>query len=103
MHAHLNPHQDEFAELALKRIAASGAEYGDIRILDSSTQTIQGEDRRIASIQEMQDSGFGVRVLYHGAWGFAASSMLFAGRGPAGGGPGDRDRQRFRVASRLKR
>lgn len=67
---------DEFAELALKRITASGAEYGDIRIQDSQTEQIEGEDRRIASIRDTQDIGFGVRVLYHGAWGFAASSIL---------------------------
>lgn len=71
-----NPHADELAELALKRIVASGAEYGDIRLLDSTTQTISGEDRRIASIRDQQDRGFGIRVLYHGAWGFAASSVL---------------------------
>ena len=67
---------DELAELALKRVAASGAEYGDIRFLKSTSQTISGEDRRIASIRDMEDSGFGVRVLYHGGWGFAASSVL---------------------------
>jgi TldD protein len=71
-----SPIWDESAELALKRIAASGAEYGDIRIQDSSTEHIEGEDRRIASIRDIQDIGFGVRVLYHGAWGFAASSIL---------------------------
>jgi TldD protein len=76
MPGHPIPHQDELAELALKRVVASGAEYGDIRLLDSTTQTIRGEDRRIASIREAQDRGFGVRVLYHGAWGFAASSVL---------------------------
>src|SRR4029077_11563537 len=76
MPGHTNPHQDELAELALKRVVASGAEYGDIRLLDSTTQTIRGEDRRIASIREAQDSGFGIRVLYHGAWGFAASWVL---------------------------
>lgn len=70
------PSWDEFAEIALKRIVASGAEYGDIRIQDSLTETIQGEDRRIASIRDIRDIGFGVRVLYHGAWGFAASSIL---------------------------
>ncbi|MDF0650730.1 MAG: hypothetical protein CV081_08095 [Nitrospira sp. LK265] len=70
------PAWEEFAELALKRIAASGAEYGDIRVQDSSTEHIQGEDRRIASIRDVKDIGFGVRVLYHGAWGFAASSIL---------------------------
>jgi TldD protein len=70
------PFWDELAELALKRLAASGAEYGDIRIQDSSTEQVHGEDRRIASIRDVRDTGFGVRVLYHGAWGFAASSIL---------------------------
>ncbi len=70
------PTWDEFAELALKRIAALGAEYGDIRILHSTSQTIVGEDRRIAAIRDVEDTGFGVRVLYHGGWGFAASSVL---------------------------
>jgi len=68
--------RDELAALALKRIRASGAVYGDIRVLHSKAQTIRGEDRRIASIREIRDSGFGVRVLYQGAWGFAASSIL---------------------------
>src|SRR5438132_3658127 len=76
MLGHTNSHQDELAELALKRIVASGAEYGDIRFLASTTQTIRGEDRHIASIRETEDRGFGIRVLYHGAWGFAASSVL---------------------------
>ncbi len=67
---------DELAELALKRLRAAGAEYGDIRILDSRTQVVQGEDRRIAALRDARDSGFGVRVLCRGAWGFAASSIL---------------------------
>jgi TldD protein len=71
-----NLNRDELAELALKRVTASGAEYGDIRILHSTSQTISGEDRRIASIRDAEETGFGVRVLYHGGWGFAASSVL---------------------------
>jgi TldD protein len=71
-----SPSWEEFADLALRRVKASGAEYGDIRIQQSTTEHIQGEDRRIASIRHTEDSGFGVRVLYHGAWGFAASSIL---------------------------
>ncbi len=71
-----NPNKDELAELVLKRITASGAEYGDIRFLDSTIQTVRGEDRRIDSIRDQQDRGFGIRVLYYGAWGFAASSVL---------------------------
>jgi TldD protein len=69
-------HWDELAELALNRVRTSGVEYGDIRIIHSTAQTIRGEDRRIASIREIRDSGFGVRVLYRGAWGFAGSSIL---------------------------
>ncbi len=71
-----NPNWDELAELALKRVTASGAEYGDVRLVRSTGQTINGEDRRIASIRDVNDTGFGVRVLYHGGWGFAASSIL---------------------------
>lgn len=66
----------ELAEPALKRIRASGADYGDIRILESMTQVVHGEDRRIAGVRDGRDSGFGVRVLYNGAWGFAASSVM---------------------------
>jgi TldD protein len=69
---------DEFAELVLARIKASGAEYGDIRFLDSTVQSIRGEDCRIASVRESNDRGFGIRVLYHGGWGFAASSICSA-------------------------
>jgi len=70
------PDWAELAELALAHIRSAGADYGDIRILHSSSQTITGEDCRIASIRDVEDTGFGVRVLYHGAWGFAASSVL---------------------------
>jgi TldD protein len=70
------PDWAELADLALARIRVAGADYGDIRIQHSTTESIQGEDRRIASIRAAEDSGFGVRVLYHGAWGFAASSIL---------------------------
>ncbi len=70
------PNWNELAELALKRVRAAGAEYGDIRILDSVTQVVSGEDRRISAVRDLRDSGFGVRVLYHGAWGFAASSVM---------------------------
>src|SRR5512146_1118726 len=69
------PTWDEFAELALNRVADSGAAYGDIRIQHSTGQSISGEDRRIDSIRDTDDTGFGVRVLYHGGWGFAASSI----------------------------
>jgi TldD protein len=66
---------DDLAELGLARIKASGAEYGDVRLLDSTVQIITGEDRRISAVRESNDRGFGIRVLHHGGWGFAASSI----------------------------
>jgi TldD protein len=69
------PNWDELAELALTRVRASGAEYGDIRIMESRTETVRGEDRRLAEVRDSRDGGFGVRVLYQGAWGFAASAI----------------------------
>ena len=71
--------RDEKAEVVLQRIKASGAEYGDVRIVDSRTRTVRAEDRRIAAVEDARDSGLGVRVLYRGAWGFAATSLLTAG------------------------
>lgn len=67
---------DELAEAALARLRAAGADYGDVRFLTGTTQVVRGEDRRIAAIRDGVDSGFGVRVLYRGAWGFAASAII---------------------------
>lgn len=69
-------HWDEGAELAIKRIRQSGAPYGDIRVGRHTTRIVEGEDRRIARLDERHDSGFGVRVLWRGGWGFAASSVF---------------------------
>ena len=70
------PCWDELAELALNHVGHAGAEYGDIRIQHIDTRIIRGENRRIANIQDVRDTGLGVRMLYDGAWGIAASSIL---------------------------
>ncbi len=67
---------NELAEVAVKIIRSSGAEYGDIRLLTSHTQRVFGQDRRIGDILDAYDAGFRVRVLYKGAWGFASSSTV---------------------------
>ncbi len=62
------------AQLALSRIKAGGCSYGDIRLLETHGQSVRTEDRRISNVVERFDSGFGIRALYNGAWGFAASA-----------------------------
>ena len=64
---------DALAEIALKRIRKSGAQYGDFRMLNTWRQSVRGQDRRISGVRDSFGGGYGVRVLYGGAWGFAAS------------------------------
>ncbi len=64
----------EFAQIALSRIKSGGCSYGDIRLIESREQSVNGQDRRISNVNEGFDSGYGIRALYQGAWGFAANS-----------------------------
>ncbi len=64
----------DLSQLALRRVQAGGCDYGDIRLLESRNRSVSAEDRRISGVTERYDSGFGVRALYQGAWGFAASA-----------------------------
>jgi TldD protein len=62
------------AQIALERVKAGGCSYGDIRLIETRQQSIRAEDRRIDDVTERFDSGYGIRALYNGAWGFAASA-----------------------------
>ena len=65
----------ELAELALRRARRAGAEYADVRVIDTTRQNIAGRDGRIARMNDARDRGLGVRVLYKSGWGFAASPI----------------------------
>ena len=66
----------ELAEVALGVLRKSNVDYGDIRLIDTTNQSVRASDRRISSVGESNSSGFGIRALYKGAWGFAASAIL---------------------------
>ncbi|MGK7922636.1 MAG: TldD/PmbA family protein [Trichodesmium sp.] len=63
----------ELATLAINLIRQSGCEYGDIRLCSYRSQRLMARDRSLKQLQDNVSSGFGVRVLLKGAWGFAAS------------------------------
>ena len=63
----------ELAHLAIELIRHAGCEYGDIRISSYRTQSLTARDRSLSNLSDNLSSGFGVRVLWHGSWGFAAS------------------------------
>jgi len=63
----------DLATLAIDLIARAGCEYGDIRLCTYRSQNLYARDCSLNQLSDNVSSGFGVRVLLKGAWGFAAS------------------------------
>jgi TldD protein len=66
----------DLAELALDTAKSKGASYADIRICRYRNQYIFGRDKRIETTADTEDTGFGIRAIVNGAWGFASSYRL---------------------------
>lgn len=64
------------AETALLNAKRLKARYCDIRIGQYYSQAVQTENTDVKHIANHQSSGFGVRVLVDGCWGFCASHNL---------------------------
>jgi TldD protein len=71
-----DPRVQALAASALQAARDAGASYADIRIADYRTQAMRAREQRIISVSDDTSSGFGVRVIANGTWGFAASSRL---------------------------
>ncbi|HBL13486.1 MAG TPA: TldD/PmbA family protein [Cyanobacteria bacterium UBA11162] len=63
----------DLATFAIDLIRKAGCEYGDIRLCNYRHQNLYARDRSLSQLSDNINSGFGVRVLLDGAWGFAAS------------------------------
>jgi len=63
----------DLAPLAIDLIRQTGCEYGDVRLCTYRSQNLTARDRTLNQLADNVSSGFGVRVLLDGAWGFAAS------------------------------
>ncbi|HEY9726316.1 MAG TPA: TldD/PmbA family protein [Chroococcales cyanobacterium] len=63
----------DLATLAIDLIVRAGCEYGDVRFCRYRNQNLYARDRSLSQLSDNVSSGFGVRVLLDGAWGFAAS------------------------------
>ena len=63
----------DLAILAIDLICKAGCEYGDVRFCTYRFQNLYASDRSLSNLADNISSGFGVRVLLDGAWGFAAS------------------------------
>ncbi len=66
-----------FAEEAVQCAERAGAIYADVRIEPRDmSESIEVENGNVVSVSTETTSGFGVRVLYNGAWGFYATDDL---------------------------
>jgi TldD protein len=66
----------DLADAALTAAKQAGATYADIRINRYRNQFIFTRDRTVQNIVNIEDYGFGVRVIVDGTWGFASSSVV---------------------------
>lgn len=61
---------------ALNEAQRLGASYVDVRIVTTKTQSVGVKNGEVDVLSSGEDAGFGVRVLFGGAWGFACSNRL---------------------------
>jgi TldD protein len=50
--------------------------YADLRVVRRQFEEIAVKNGKVDALTRNEDYGFGIRVLYRGAWGFAASSQV---------------------------
>lgn len=61
---------------ALNLASVRGAQYADIRVVEGQNETISLRNGVVQQLDFTDTTGFGVRVLVDGAWGFASSREL---------------------------
>lgn len=66
----------EAAARCLNVCELNGAQYADIRIVETEKENISASNERLLQKSTNNNLGYGIRVLFNGAWGFAASNRL---------------------------
>ncbi|MGZ3539345.1 MAG: TldD/PmbA family protein [Thermodesulfobacteriota bacterium] len=53
-----------------------GATYADIRVVRRQSEEVEVKNGKVDALIHDEDFGFGIRILFQGAWGFACSSKV---------------------------
>ncbi|OQA22530.1 MAG: protease TldD [Chloroflexi bacterium ADurb.Bin360] len=69
---------NDLLALALNRAQLLGAAYADVRTLTAREQSVSVRNGVVEGVGELENAGFGVRVLVNDAWGFASSAIVTA-------------------------
>ncbi|MGZ3495687.1 MAG: PmbA/TldA family metallopeptidase, partial [Thermodesulfobacteriota bacterium] len=48
-----------------------GATYADIRVVRRQSEEVEVKNGKVDALIHDEDFGFGIRILFQGAWGFA--------------------------------
>lgn len=56
-----------------------GVQYADIRIVRRQNEEIEVKNGNVEGLVHDEELGFGIRILFQGAWGFACSSKVTKG------------------------
>ncbi len=67
---------ETLTRIALAAVARRGVEYADVRLTTLDSESVSASNGQLDGIEAETDTGFGIRVLYRGAWGFAASPVF---------------------------
>ncbi|HEY0798032.1 MAG TPA: TldD/PmbA family protein [Candidatus Baltobacteraceae bacterium] len=67
---------DSAAQQLLDTAIASSAAYADVRFDNGRSERIEVRNGVVSTLTDETSIGYGVRALYDGAWGFAASADL---------------------------
>jgi TldD protein len=59
---------------ALDTCHTRGAEYAEVRFEDEAAQLVEIRNGEVDTLADTRESGYGIRALVAGAWGFASSS-----------------------------
>jgi TldD protein len=67
---------NELIDPALDAAQRAGAGYADIRITERETESLTVKNGALEAASSNLSTGFGVRVLVDGAWGFSGSAVM---------------------------
>ena len=69
---------DDLISRALDRATLKGAQYVDVRVAQTTEQMFAVKNGLVDAVEHNESTGFGVRALVGGRWGFASSHLLTA-------------------------
>lgn len=70
---------EKLVGLALSVLRDLGAEFGEVRVERRVDESLRTKNLEVEVLSRRESAGIGIRVLYKGAWGFAATGDLSEG------------------------